>query len=214
MTNKHSEQKLQELYQARKCDHSAPTELKDGIVRLAKQQKASPWRWFTFQSAIAFCCLVVVLGHWSKDDPTPLDPAFQLSQSVNSDNQAVYFIEVALESVENKRHREFDAADSLQLQYQSALAKLQQGQQLRGTVSNTQDGLEIQICQLGKVQISEQIAHQLRQEGLLKTVEPGQDVLLLANEEGRIFSIENAPAGPSCKALGQSYQHSAVKMDA
>ena len=202
MTNKHSEQTLQELYQARKHSHQAPNELKDDIMRTARQQKTSPWRWFTVPSAIAFCCLVVILGHWSRPDPQQPAPTFQVSQTLNEDNQSVYFIEVALRQDERPTKQTMAKLDTAQQKYQSALAQLKQGQQLRGTIREIGDGLEIQLCQLGVVQISEQIVQQLREQGLLKRLEPGQEVLLLANQEGRIFSIEQVPSGPKCELLG------------
>ena len=203
MTNKHSEQQLQELYQIRKNQHKAPLELKESIRQHAKRQKASLWRWLNWQNALAFCCLVVVLGHLSKRPNDDSAATYTVSQGFNTDNQSVYYLDVnyLASDDDNESLASIEQQDKEHQDYLNSLAQLSNSRQLRGKVKRVDDELVIEVCQLGLVQISSQIVQQLRQQGVLHPLDPGQDVVLLADQQGWILGIEKAPSGPVCRAF-------------
>jgi|GEM_PF-3713663 len=200
MSNKHSEQKLQELYQARKQNISAPGELKEAILNSAKREKSSVWRWLNWQSAVAFCCLVVVVGHLSKNPQGISKPAFTVSHSVNNDNEDVYFIDVNFQQRTRMQATPTltPDIDSNHRSYLDSLAKLENSHRLRGRVKQMEHGVAIEICQLGVVHISEQIVQQMLAQGMIHGLDRGQEVLLLANQQGMLIGIEAAPSGPKC----------------
>jgi len=204
MNNKHSEQALQELYQARKNKLKAPLEHKQEILEHAKQHKASPWRWLNWQSAVAFCCMVVVVGHLSKKPSLDEQPSYTVSHSVNSNNQSVYYMDVDYVSVNQaQKQSPFSAKKTDEHQvYLNSLAKLDNRRQLRGTIKQIDDKLVVAVCQLGEVQISKQIVQQLRQQGLMNDLNKGQEVLLLANQQGWIVGVERVQNGPMCQTIG------------
>ena len=201
-SHKHSEQKLQELYQTRKRANKAPNELKSNIMAVAKRQKASLWRWLNWQSGLAFCCLIVIVGHLSKSPDVLNGPKYSVKHSVNLHNENVYYIDV------DYGHQPTDKdqpglrrlLDAQNRNLSHALALLQQSQQLRGKVRQLDEGLSLEICSLGVIQLSEQIVLQLRQQGLMKQVQLGEDILLLANQQGKIIGIEQTDSGPACDA--------------
>ena len=204
MNNKHSEQTLQELYQARKDKLKAPADLKLNVIEHAKQHKASLWRWLNWQGAIAFCCLIVLVGHLSKTPAHDSEPNYTVSHSVNSENKPVYYMDIDYVSIAKapKQNQTFARQQDEHQVYLNSLAKLDNRRQLRGKVKQIDDKLIVEVCQLGEVQISKQIVQQLRQQGLMNHLDEGQDVLLLANQQGWIIGVEKTHKGPMCQTIG------------
>ncbi|GHB71073.1 hypothetical protein GCM10008107_20730 [Psychrosphaera saromensis] len=204
MSEKHSEQVLQELYLKRKAHKKAPKQLNDQVLSYARQTKSPIWRWLNGPAISAAFLLVIVFGIQQNSDISDPVSTYTVSQGFSSDLEVVYYHDVHLQN-NDVNHNEKSAGDAQYRQYLTALSELNDRKSLHGFITVNDDVMVIKVCDLGLVQLSQDVIKQLDQNEKISTLEIGSPVTLLADNSGRLHQIINSNT--------QSYDNNAEMCD-
>jgi hypothetical protein len=204
MSEKHSEQVLQELYLKRKAHTKAPKQLNDQVLTYARQTKSPIWRWLSGPAISAAFLLAIVFGIQQNSDITDPVSTYTVSQGLSSDLEVVYYHDVHLKT-NDVNHNKKSANDAQYNQYLTALSELKDRKSLHGFITVNDDVMVIKVCDLGLVQLSQDVIKQLDQNEKISTLEIGSPVTLLADNSGRLHQIINSNT--------QSYDSNVVLCD-
>jgi hypothetical protein len=191
MSEKHSEQVLQELYLKRKAHTKAPKQLNDQVLAYARQTKSPIWRWLNGPAISAAFLLAIVFGIQQSSDITDPVSTYTVSQGLSSDLEVVYYHDVHIQT-NDVNHNKKSANDAQYNQYLTALSELKDRKSLHGFITVNDDVMVIKVCDLGLVQLSQDVMKQLDKSETINTFEIGSPVTLLADNSGRLHQIINA----------------------
>jgi len=191
MSEKHSEQVLQELYLKRKAHTKAPKQLNDQVLNYARQTKSPIWRWLNGPAISAVFLLVIIFGIQHNTDVTAQAPIYTVSQGISSESEVVYYHDVHLKT-NDVNHNKKSENDAQYNQYLTALSELKDRKSLHGFITVNDDVMVIKVCDLGLVQLSQDVMKQLDKSETINTFEIGAPVTLLADNSGRLHQIINS----------------------
>jgi hypothetical protein len=191
MSEKHSEQVLQELYLKRKAHTKAPKQLNDQVLNYARQTKSPIWRWLNGPAISAVFLLVIIFGIQRNTDVTSQAPIYTVSQGISSESEVVYYHDVHLKT-NDVNHNKKSESDAQYNQYLTALSELKDRKSLHGFITVNDDVMVIKVCDLGLVQLSQDVMKLLDKSETINTFEIGAPVTLLADNSGRLHQIINS----------------------
>ena len=191
MSKPHQEQLLQELITESKQQVTLPNEVTSNVLRYAKESQypfAFLMRWQTI-------CAIFLVG-WLWFDISRTDVAtYSVKQEYTEDNRLVYYHEVSYLTESDKLNQSEPSVKITKtpqyLAYMDSLSKLQNGNQMAGIVRQSGHEVLVEICQLGLVKLSENVLSSLNTPVFIDKLKVGQNILLLADNTGQFFSIEN-----------------------
>ncbi len=187
MSDKHTEQVLQELYLKRKTQTEVPSQLNDKVLTYARQTKFPVWRWLNGPAISACVILLIVFGIQHNNQTDNSSSVYTVSQGVNGGSQVIYYHDVHLKS--SKVTKSQKSANEVQYQqYLTALSRLDDRKSLQGIITVNEDVVVVKVCDLGLVQLSRDVIKQL---DTIQTLEIGAPVTLLADNQGRLQKIIN-----------------------
>ena len=198
MTDKHSEQVLQDLYKQHKKTVSMPSSVRDNIVNHAKSKKPSMWRWFNWQSGFAVFAVVTLYGFVKNNPQYHERPSYSVSQTINEQNQNVFYHDVKLINVDQRKRA---VEINKNAHYDAFLASLQQlknRKNLAGTVIADNNKLAIEVCDIGVIHVSEQIMKQLGLRQPISSYDLGQPIMLVVDNRGIITNIVRGGSTQAC----------------
>lgn len=191
MSEKHTEQVLQELYVKRKAQVNVPKQLNDKVLTYARQTKSPIWRWLNGPAIVSAFILVIVFGIQRNTDMTDQTSIYTVSQGINSDSEVIYYHDVHIQTNEASNNKTL-ADDAQYEQYLAALSGLSDRKSLQGIITVNDDVVVIKVCDLGLVQLSHDILKQLGTKETINAFEIGAPVTLLADNRGRFQQILNS----------------------
>jgi len=188
MSEKHSEQVLQELYVKRKAHTKAPKQLNDQVLTYARQTKSPIWRWLNGPAISAAFLLVIIFGIQQNSDITDPVYTYTVSQGLSSESEIIYYHDVHLQNNNVNRTQKLEK-DGQYSQYLTALSELNDRKSLHGFITVNDDVMVIKVCDLGLVQLSQDVMKQLDQNEAINKFEIGSPVTLLADNSGHFHKI-------------------------
>lgn len=188
MSEKHSEQVLQELYLKRKADKKAPAQLNEQVLTYARQTKPSIWRWLNAPAISAAFLLVIVFGVQRNTSVTEQTPIYTVHQGISNESEVIYYHDVHLQSNKVNGNKKLDN-NAQYNQYLTALSGLEDNKTLQGFITVNDDVMVIKVCDLGLVQLSQDVMQQLDQNQTINTLKVGTPVMLLADNSGHFQQI-------------------------
>lgn len=194
MSNKHSEQLLQELYEQDKQGSVLPSSNKQNILNYAKQRQGSAWRLATWRVATALLVVVVGVAHWLK--PASSNVYYNVSTSSVGGAEQTFYHDIVYKQTKKKVSIEKSkpTANDAYKTYLASLDNLKNRQQFLGRVTRVNNETVIQVCQLGFIQLSSELLAQISSDPL----QIGQPVQLVANDNGIITQITGVEKGEFC----------------
>ena len=198
MTDKHSEQILQDLYNQRKNQNTMPSQVKDKVMQHARSQRSSPWRWFNWQSGFAIIAIVTMFG-FVNNHPDYVDrPSYSVNQSVNEYNQIVFRLDVEAIDEEKRNKGPKIKQDAHYDAFIASLQQLENQRNLKGTVVQVDDKLAVEVCDVGLIEVSNQIMRQLGLRQPVSSFDQGQPIMLVVDSRGVITNIVRGGSVNAC----------------
>lgn len=191
MSEKHTEQVLQELYLKRKAQVTVPKQLNDKVLTYARQTKSPIWRWLNGPAIVTAFILVIVFGIQRNTDMTDQSSIYTVSQGMSSESEVIYYHDVHIQTNQASNNKKL-ADDAEYEQYLAALSGLSDRKSLQGIITVNDDVVVIKVCDLGLVQLSHDILKKLGTKEAINALEIGSPVTLLADNRGRFQQILNS----------------------
>lgn len=196
MKKPHQEEMLQALYKKSKEQVQQPAQVKQNVLRYAREKRSPLFFLVQWQTV---CAVLLVGVLWLQNKETP-KPVYSVTADYTETDQKIYYHQVNYQVVEDNSKTDpvTLAEDPEYFAYLASLSKLENTNQLAGVVTRNKGDVVVEVCQLGLVQLSKDLLKQIDNPSVTDQLAIGQNVLLLTDNRGKFVDIQQQTTGYQC----------------